>query len=143
MLLSAECAYTLKASAKSDVYSMGVVLMELVTGLMPTDEKFGRVMDMASWVQSRIALKSAIAEQDPALDPLARHEEESMLEVLEVALQCRRTVPAERPSSRQVARLLLHISLKFRRMHCGKKLDLNTRKSVFISDTARLDGVQS
>ncbi|KAH0851370.1 LOW QUALITY PROTEIN: hypothetical protein HID58_094797, partial [Brassica napus] len=33
-----EYAYSLKATEKSDVYSMGIVLMEIVTGKKPTDE---------------------------------------------------------------------------------------------------------
>jgi serine/threonine protein kinase len=47
----AECAYSLKATERSDVYSMGIVL---ITGLMPTDQTFSGDMDMVRWVQSGI-----------------------------------------------------------------------------------------
>ncbi|CAN6913414.1 unnamed protein product, partial [Brassica oleracea] len=39
-------AYSLKATEKSDVYSMGIVLMEIVSGKMPTESVFGAEMTM-------------------------------------------------------------------------------------------------
>ncbi|URE36690.1 LRR receptor-like serine threonine-protein kinase [Musa troglodytarum] len=107
--------YVAPATEKGDVYSMGIVLMELVSGLMPTDRTFEGDMDMVRWVRSRMTSAAAAereASLDPVLKPLERHEESSMFEVLDVALQCTRTAPAERPSSRKVADLLLHISLR-------------------------------
>ena len=114
---SAECAYSLKATERSDVYSMGIVLMELVTGLLPTDKTFGGDVDMVRWVQSRMDAPLPAREQvfDPALKPLAPREESSMAEVLEVALRCTRTAPVERPTARQVSDLLLHVSLDYYR----------------------------
>ena len=114
---SAECAYSLKATERSDVYSMGIVLMELVTGLLPTDKTFGGDVDMVRWVQSRMDAPLPAREQvfDPALKPLAPREESSMAEVLEVALRCTRTAPGERPTARQVSDLLLHVSLDYYR----------------------------
>ncbi|XP_073107290.1 LRR receptor-like serine/threonine-protein kinase GSO1 [Elaeis guineensis] len=59
---------------------------------------------------------------DPSLKPLVPYEESSMFELLDVALQCTRTTPAERPTSRQVSYLLLHVSLKINRVDCGRKI---------------------
>ncbi|CAN6218876.1 unnamed protein product, partial [Urochloa humidicola] len=115
--IAPECAYSLKATERSDVYSMGIVLMELVTGLLPTDKTFSGDMDMVRWVQSRMDAPLPAREQvfDPALKPLVPREESSMAEVLEVALRCTRTAPGERPTARQVSDLLLHVSLDYYR----------------------------
>mgnify|MGYP003702514027 CR=1 FL=1 len=107
----------MKTTEKSDVYSMGIVMMELVTGLTPTDKAFGGDVDMVRWVQSRVEAPSPGREQvfDPALKPLAPREESSMTEVREAALRCTRTAPGERPTARQVSDLLLHVSLDYYR----------------------------
>lgn len=108
----AEYAYSLKATDKSDVYSMGIVLMELVTGRMPTDGRFGVDMDMVRWVESRTEMQgSATTEElvDPVLKPLLPNEETAVLQVLEIALRCTKTAPAERPSSRQACDQLVHV----------------------------------
>uniref|UniRef100_A0A1D1Y4M3 non-specific serine/threonine protein kinase n=1 Tax=Anthurium amnicola TaxID=1678845 RepID=A0A1D1Y4M3_9ARAE len=123
--IAPECAYSPKATEKSDVYSMGIVLMELVTGRMPTDlQGFGEGVDMVRWVQDGLALPSPEREArllDHALQPLAPGEQSSMLEVLDVALQCTTTAPAERPTSREVSDLLRHVSIDAGRMGSGTK----------------------
>lgn len=107
----AEYAYSLKATEKSDVYSMGIVLMELVSGRMPTDGSFGEDMDMVRWVESRIEMSGTTREEliDPVLKPLLPNEESAAFQVLEIALPCTKTAPAERPSSRKVCDQLLHV----------------------------------
>lgn len=121
--LFSEYAYSLRATDKSDVYSMGIVLMEVVSGLMPTDRKFGEDTDMVRWVESHINVPSSAQELlDPLLKPLAPDEESSMFEVLDVALQCTRAAPAERPSARQVSDLLLHISMAYDKLYATKKV---------------------
>lgn len=51
--------HSLKATEKSDVYSMGIVLMELISGKMPTDGSFGTDIDidMVRWVETRIEME--------------------------------------------------------------------------------------
>lgn len=81
---------------------------------------------MVRWVQSRVngSPMAATCEElfDPALTPLGLGEESSMLEVLDVALQCTRTAPAERPTSRRVSDLLLDISRKNIRRSASAKI---------------------
>lgn len=102
--IAPEYAYSMKATEKSDVYSIGVVLMELVTGRMPTDGRFGEDMDMVRWVES-----SSEELIDPLLKPLLPNEETAMFQMLEIALQCTKAAPAERPSSRKACHLLMRV----------------------------------
>lgn len=110
--LFSEYAYTLKATEKTDVYSMGIVLMELVSGRMPTDAGFGAGMDMVRWVEMHIDMEGTAREGviDPELKPLLPGEEFAAFQVLEIAVQCTKTAPQERPSSRQVSDLLVHVA---------------------------------
>lgn len=106
-----EYAYSLKATEKSDVYSLGIVLMELVSGKMPTDATFGEEMDMVRWVETHIEMPSSAREDllDDQMKPLLPGEECAAFQVLEIALQCTKTAPQERPSSRQVSDNLVHV----------------------------------
>ena len=119
-----EYAYSLKATEKSDVYSLGIVLVELVSGKMPTDEIFGTDMNMVRWVESHIEMGQSSRTEliDSALKPILPDEEWAAFGVLEIALQCTKTTPAERPSSRQVCDSLVHLSNNRNRMvDCHKK----------------------
>ena len=99
----------MKATEKSDVYSMGIVLMEIVTGKKPTEGVFGEETDMVRWVDT--VLGSAAREKliDSELKPLLPCEEEAAYQVLEIAIQCTKTYPQERPSSRQACDCLLRV----------------------------------
>lgn len=111
-MVLAEYAYSLKATEKSDVYSMGIVLMELVSGKMPTDRAFGVEMDMVRWVETYIEMQGPGGREeliDPALKPLLTGEETAAYQVLEIGLQCTKTSPQERPSTRQACDLLLNV----------------------------------
>lgn len=90
---------------------MGIVLIELVSGKMPTDAVFGVDMDMVRWVETRIEMQGSVREEliDPELKSLLPGEEFAALQVLEIALQCTKTSSSERPTSRQVCDLLRHV----------------------------------
>lgn len=121
-LCFSEYAYSMKATEKSDVYSMGIVLIELVSGRMPTDGSFGENMDMVRWLESRIDMQGSDRDEliDPALRPLLPNEESAAFQVLEIAIQCTKTAPTERPSSREASDLLVHVFND--RMHQMEKM---------------------
>ncbi|KAF5454302.1 hypothetical protein F2P56_023978 [Juglans regia] len=118
--IAPEYAYTTKVKEKSDVYSYGVVLLELITGKRPNDSSFGDDKDIVKWVLE-IALSSpdggtgeAISEGcsgvldqliDPRMDSCSCDYEE-IKKVLKVALLCISELPNKRPSMRKVVELL-------------------------------------
>ena len=48
----AEYAYTMQVTAPGNVYSYGVVLLEILTTRQPVDEDFGEGVDLVKWVHS-------------------------------------------------------------------------------------------
>ncbi len=62
----AEYAYTLKVNEKSDIYSFGVVLLELLTGKRPIEAEYGDGIDIVQWVRRKIQTKDGVLE---VLDP--------------------------------------------------------------------------
>ena len=99
----------MKATEKSDVYSMGIVLVELVTGRMPTDERFGVEMDVVRWVETGMESGGGEELVDPRMKPLLPDELSAMLQVLEIAMRCTKTAPSERPTSRQACDQLVRV----------------------------------
>lgn len=104
--IAPEHAYTPKVTEKSDIYSFGVVLLELVSGKKPVDaEVFGDNMDIVRWVRGKLA---AAEDAGDVLDAgLAACWREGMLMVLRVALLCTCALPLNRPSMRDVVDMLV------------------------------------
>ncbi|KAK1588268.1 hypothetical protein Q3G72_021477 [Acer saccharum] len=48
--IAPEYTYSLKVNEKSDIYSFGVVLMELITSKRQNDTCFGENKDIVKWV---------------------------------------------------------------------------------------------
>eukprot|EP00253_Pinus_taeda_P019072 PITA_19072 len=99
--IAPEYAYTLKVNEKTDIYSFGVVILELMTGRRPLDSEFGDNKDLVKWVTEK---KNGWQE---VLDPkLVGCFKEEMMMVLEVGLLCTSSLPINRPSMRRVVDML-------------------------------------
>lgn len=105
MLTTAEYAYTLRVNEKSDIYSFGVVILELVTGKLPVDPEYGE-KDLVKWVCSVIEQKGIERAIDPKLDMCCKQE---ILKVLNIGLLCASSLPINRPSMRRVAKMLREV----------------------------------
>ncbi|XP_028772828.1 LRR receptor-like serine/threonine-protein kinase HSL2 [Neltuma alba] len=116
--IAPEYAYTRKVTEKSDVYSYGVLLMELVTGKRPNDPSFGENKDIVKWLTETALSSSAggsdnvegyrrglVQIVDPRLNP-STYDYEEIRKVLNVALLCTSRIPVNRPSMRRVVDLL-------------------------------------
>ncbi|XP_061352680.1 MDIS1-interacting receptor like kinase 1-like [Gastrolobium bilobum] len=103
--IAPEYGYSLKVDEKIDIYSYGVVLLELLTGKRPLDPEFGESIDIVGWIRKKIDNKSP----EEALDPNVgncKHVQEEMLLVLRIALLCTAKLPKDRPSMRDVIMML-------------------------------------
>ncbi|XP_073049886.1 uncharacterized protein [Primulina eburnea] len=104
--IAPEYGYTLKVDEKSDIYSYGVVLMELLTGRRPLEPEFGESVDIVEWIRKKIRENKPLEE---ALDPSVgntKHVQEEMLLVLRIAILCTAKLPKDRPSMRDVLTIL-------------------------------------
>lgn len=87
--------------------------MELVSGKGPTDAAFRSDVDMVRWVEMNLSTQVTESREeliDPEVKPLLPGEEFATFQVLEIAIQCTKAAPQERPSARQVCDFLQHVS---------------------------------
>lgn len=103
--IAPEYAYTLRVNEKSDIYSFGVVILELVTGKLPVDPEFGE-KDLVKWVCTTLDQKGLDVVLDPKLDSCFKEE---ICKVLNIGLLCTSPLPINRPSMRRVVKMLQEI----------------------------------
>ena len=100
----------MKITEKSDVYSYGVVVLEVLTGKQPIDPTIPDGLHVVDWVRRRSRDRAAVL--DPALRGRSAAEVEEMLQVMGVALLCVSPTPDDRPTMKDVAAMLREIRLE-------------------------------
>ena len=103
-----ENAFTTTRSKESDVYSYGIVLLELITRKTALDPTFSGETDIARWVRSSPDIDEIV---DPGLagEMLDSGVREQVVEVVQVALRCTENDPRKRPTMRGVVKQLLDV----------------------------------
>ncbi|XP_042035865.1 putative receptor-like protein kinase At3g47110 isoform X2 [Salvia splendens] len=100
-----------KVSTHGDVYSFGIMLLEMFTGKKPTDDMFDGEMRLKEWVSESLQKNSVpIA---PALlsseDRDLCAKEQCMLSIFELAMKCLAAAPQERINMIEAANTLQRI----------------------------------
>ncbi|XP_007044230.2 PREDICTED: receptor protein kinase-like protein ZAR1 [Theobroma cacao] len=97
-----EAMKVVKPSQKWDVYSYGVILLEMITGRSPVVHVGTTEMDLVNWIQLCIEEKKPLSDVlDPYLAPDADKEEE-IIAVLKITMACVHSSPERRPTMRHV-----------------------------------------
>ncbi|KAB2072890.1 hypothetical protein ES319_A07G048300v1 [Gossypium barbadense] len=105
--IAPEYAYTLQVDEKSDIYSFGVVLMEIISGKRSVESEFGDGHSIVDWVRSKIKNKDRIVDVlDKNVGATCASVREEMMQMLRIALLCSSCNPVERPSMRDVVLML-------------------------------------
>lgn len=92
---------------KSDIYSFGVVLMEILSGKRSVDAEFGDGNSIVDWVKSKMKGKDGLKDVlDKNAGASCSPVREEMRQMLRIALLCTSRNPAERPSMRDVVLML-------------------------------------
>lgn len=105
-----EASKATKPSQKWDVYSFGVILLEMISGKSPLIQISSSEMDLVRWIQLSIEVKPLSDVLDPYLTH-DLHKEDEMVAVLKMALACVHASPDKRPSMRNVSDILERLAL--------------------------------
>lgn len=98
----------MKVTEKCDVYSYGVVLLELLTGKKPVQALDQGGGDLATWVRNHVHKYSLSQEiLDARLNLLDKTDVAQIFDVLKIALLCTDTLPSRRPTMRKVVAMLI------------------------------------
>ncbi|KAL9454430.1 hypothetical protein AB3S75_009927 [Citrus x aurantiifolia] len=103
-----EYATTGKLTAKSDIFSFGVVLLELITGRPAMDDSQGHERMLVDWVRPRIKDRKNIPQfADPLLN--GQFPESMFRRALNVSCMCVQENPSVRPSISDVVLALEYL----------------------------------
>lgn len=97
-----------RCTTKGDIYSFGVILLELVTGQRPTHkEEFGD-NNLVGWVKLHVGSNHCL----DVLDPILRGTgvEYEMMHYLKIACDCLDELPSRRPSMLRVVAMLKELT---------------------------------
>eukprot|EP01018_Ginkgo_biloba_P009732 Gb_35377 [translate_table: standard] len=101
-----ECKSTRKMTSKADVYSFGVLLLEILTGKMPLQSVMnGHISDLPRWVRS-VREEENEGVFDDSLSSSDQGSEGKLVMLLNIAMACVSPSPDLRPTMSDVLRMI-------------------------------------
>ena len=94
MTIGFETEYGLegRVSRRGDIYSYGIMMLEMLTRKKPTDDMFVGELNLRQWVKASIPYKI----MEVIDGNLLRTEQGDVLAIMELGLECSRELPEER-----------------------------------------------
>ncbi|PHT87586.1 hypothetical protein T459_09692 [Capsicum annuum] len=110
--IAPENAYSVQLTEKSDVYSYGVLLLELFCRKMPVDPSFEEGLDIVFWVRKKLhrTNNNFLCFLDEEISLWHVEEQWKALKIVYLALQCTELEASTRPSMRDVVRSLVELN---------------------------------
>ncbi|KAK4788856.1 hypothetical protein SAY86_020175 [Trapa natans] len=108
-----EALKVLKPSQKWDVYSFGVILLEIITGRYPVIQVGpSSEMNIVHWMQLCIEEKKPLSDVlDPYLTDETDKEEDEIVGALKIAIACVHGSPEKRPTMRHISEALERLAV--------------------------------
>ncbi|GLT48297.1 hypothetical protein SLA2020_219300 [Shorea laevis] len=111
--IAPENAFSTQLTEKCDVYSYGVILLEILCRKLPVDPCFGESLDIVSWCRGKLQEnEESICFLDKEISLWENNEQQKALDLLELAVQCTQIVADRRPSMRDVVAYLIKLNDK-------------------------------
>ncbi|CAK9212501.1 unnamed protein product [Sphagnum troendelagicum] len=108
--IAPENGYETQVTPKVDVYSFGVLLLELLTGKQPLDPSFGEFEHIVPWVLATMKQNGPNLNDDvfdsTLLDTATDVQKEQMFQVLKIAIVCTKDIPSKRLTMTHVLEIL-------------------------------------
>lgn len=101
--IAPEALKMVKPSQKWDVYSYGVILLEMITGRMPMVQVGSSEMDLVHWIQLCIEEKKPLSEVLDLYLVQDADKDDEIIAVIKIAMACIQTSPEKRPTMRHVS----------------------------------------
>nr|GMD68644.1 leucine-rich repeat receptor-like tyrosine-protein kinase PXC3 [Ipomoea batatas] len=102
-----EYAYTMRVTTSGNIYSFGVIMLELLTGKQGVYEG----IELATWVTSRSGQPENLEEiLDSRVSETSMEVQHQMVAILRIALRCISTSPSERPDAEALLQMLLDLA---------------------------------
>ncbi|GAA0158602.1 transmembrane signal receptor [Lithospermum erythrorhizon] len=125
--MAPEYGYMTKITEKSDVYSYGVVMLEVLTGKQPIDPTIPDGVHIVDWVRKNRCQPEVL---DEALRSRTESEIDEMIQTLGVAMLCVNPSPDDRPTMKDVAAMLKEIRHEnYQKEECNKDPFVENNKS--------------
>lgn len=117
-MLSAEYGMGAKVSPQGDVYSFGILLLEMITGMRPTSHIFTNGIDIREHVKRALPDRVfEISDLRSLTEPEGRNTggrkmKESLASILEIGIACSSKTPGERMDTAAMINALLLLKSK-------------------------------